>query len=287
MAVKINLFYNQAAAGWSETYYASTNDPYTLVNSLTDRQLQAFVWFRSSLTQFYAVRASVVGSPRVSYSRLLPSKFYGSNALSVGTDTPDVVSTDAVCKLTGVARQVRRVFIRGLPDDAIKRDAYGAFVPSSSLTKGLDSMLSQIAGLGWQIQYYQKPAGGGITKYGLLLISPSTDHGNWTTLKLNNAAQPFVEGDNVVFQKVPTKYLPRFPRQAVVKATGVSGSFATISIAYPMLTTSFAPANMQVFKRTLLYDPIAQLDFERFSEHKTGRPIGLLRGRSPAVQLSR
>jgi len=103
-------------------------------------------------------------------------------------------------------------------------------------------------------------------------------------------APVFNEGDYLVFNNVPSAFLPRFPRMPqVIKKETISGVvYYYVSYAMPGGGT-FEPANMLVTTRSPTYSQIDRYDwaFERFSEHKTGRPFGSLRGRSRASTLRR
>jgi hypothetical protein len=77
---------------------------------------------------------------------------------------------------------------------------------------------------------------------------------------------------------VPPKELPFFPKRAtILRMTPLDN--ASFDIAGTMLSSRVDPLNMRAQLGTAGYDPITRIDFERFSERKTGRPIGLLRGR--------
>ena len=69
MALKVVLFYNQYAEGFTETYYVNTTtSPYAYINSLTNKQLYFFVGFRHSSVSLFAIRATTIGGSRTSYT---------------------------------------------------------------------------------------------------------------------------------------------------------------------------------------------------------------------------
>lgn len=287
MALKVNFLFNAGSNGWTETYYHSSDDPYTTVTGFLTSQLQPLVTFRAPLTYLYGVRASVVGGQKKSYSRLLPSIFYGLAKESIITPaTADVSSTDAVLKLVGSGRHVRRVFLRGLASIDVKRDANGVDKPSGNLIAGFDNMLTQLVAMGLQIQYQQQPGGVGPVKYRAFGIRKSVSFPALSEISIGaDAFAALTVGDHLIFQRTQRGVLPGFPRNAKVvqKIDDTDGKWIAVDYIAPITGRVWFP-NWYFFKYVPQYDPIQYYNFERFSERKTGRPIGLLRGKSSGTK---
>lgn len=286
--LRVNFFYNQHINGFSETYFAPGDDPYTFVGNLTDPQLFAFIAWRSNATSIYAVRATQIGGNRISTTRLIRGGFRGSPLNSTTPSLPDVVSTDAVYRLFGVARKMRRVFFRGLRDDYVVRDGFGNDQPPAALSAGVNSCFMAMKDLGLSVQYQQRPPAGGLAMYPVTEFSADVVGVSRVQLKTTAAAVVAIQpGDRIVINNGPSKQgVQKLPRIATVSFASTIGATSMIQVIVPNISSlPVFPINMRIWKLVYAWDPINALAFERFSEHKTGRPIGLLRGRRTAVAV--
>jgi len=282
MTLKLTFYYNQGKQGFTETFYASGADPQAYVfNTLSTSLLRKLAAIRSMTTSMYAVRASVVDNPRNSYLRLINGEFSGSGGFGGLLDVPDVVSTDAVIQLTGSGAIKRRLFLRGLRDDWVVRDALGNDKPPAGFTTQLNNYFNAIQAAGFQIRVTVLPPAGGLVWQNVFQVIEAVPGSGSVQLQTAGVvAAPFVKGAYVVIQGAPAQTLPRFPRIAQITAVGDAGT-PGIFIAYHKLSGgNVTVRKMRFAALTYSYEPITSYQFERFSEHRTGKPFGLLRGRS-------
>jgi len=278
--IKLVFFYNQYDAGWSETYYVAGSDPKLFAGTLTKQFLQNSVAFRSASTVLKAVRCTRIEPPRFAFLlRPYPSP-QGQRAFASG-EGPDVTSTDAVIQLNGQIGASRRVFMRGLYDADVQRDSFGVDFMGPILSKGINLFVAGLMAYGTTIRYLTRPPGGGLVWQSLFNIAASDFNPFWTSFILDPAIPAHAVGDTLSFTNIPSTRLPGFPRTAKIIRISVDAGILKYSINYA-LPGGVAPAPRGLRCTTLLpaFDPIIDWQFGRFSEHKTGRPFGSLRGRA-------
>jgi len=282
--IKLVFFYNQYASGWSETYYAPGDDPKLFANSLTTTFMANSVKWRNATTVLKAIRLTRVtpGLARFSYLvRPYPSP--QGVGVSSAENGPDVASVDAVYQLGGQAGATRRVFFRGLSDLDTRRDAFGNDIPSVNVTKGVDLFVKGMIAYQFAIKYTQKPPNGGLIYRSPRTVYAAAGNPLFTAFQLEPAA-PILPVDTVLtWSGIDTAKLPGWPRNTRIIAIQTVGGVDSyvINYALPGGVTAWVPD----LKGTILqnaFEPIGDHQFERFSEHKTGRPFGLLRGRASA-----
>lgn len=280
MALKIVVFYNQGAQGWTETYYSNTTvDPYTyLGTTLPDALLKRLVNFRHALTELVAVRVSDTITPRLSYTRSFIGAYTGGFQKPT-TDTPDVTSTDAVVKLVTSVGASRKIFVRGISDKDVERKPNGIVNPSSYLLNGVREMVNALVSNQWCIRIQIRPPAAG---YNWIPVDSVNTVGRFAVIKTPIDPQIVItNGGRVTFQGVPKDDLPGFPNQADVIGVSHVAPFS-ITIAYRVRNSEaiYIPAKMRFVQLGYRYVPIFAGNFNSFSEHKTGRAFGVPRGRA-------
>jgi hypothetical protein len=286
MPCKLVLFFKQFSQGWTETWYHAINDPRELIESvLTESLLRIIAKLRASTTFLSAARATQIGGAKLSFSKSYAARFAGQGFFT--TDSPpDVASVDAVLKVASVAGTAKRMFIRGLRALDVLRSLSGGDTPSASLVDGLANYQSAMQAAGMTLRILDKPPNGGQTWYNVLSLSPvagDTPHTDVTVI--TPILAPIVVGSQVRFSRTPFDQLPGFPSNPTVIGVNVA---APPSIRIPYFLREQAtvfPLSMRLTGVSYSYSPAVKIDtsgpiFERFSEHKTGRPIGQLRGRA-------
>ena len=289
MTLKLSFFYNQGRQGFSETYYVNSGStPQDFVNGLTRAQLVAFQRLHSLYAPLFAIRASTVEPPRKSALRVIRGELQGSITSINPDQDPDVVSTDAVVRLVGTQGIPRRVYLRGLIDTDVVRDAYGNDLPPAGFLKRLDNYYFALKDIGCAIRYTVLPPTGGAAWTQIYQLVPGPDS---HTTNIQFAGDDFPVGTEVgkfiVLQGIPASGAPRFPRVAqIIQRQTVGGKFLTI--AYRLLVGgNVSTPRGRLTPLVYGYDPILTGQFERYSEHKTGKPIGSLRGRSKGLSRVR
>jgi hypothetical protein len=295
MACKVTFFFEQVGSGWSETWYHATNDPKSLIKTVIDQQvLKRAVDFRHPLTYLKAARATKLEGNKESFTASYGADYHGLGAglVEVG---PDVVSADAVLKVEAQQQGAKRMFIRGLNDEDIRRNATGKDMPSGALQAGLTNYLNIMAQRAFCIQKVTNPPTGGIVWVNVTSVKAVAGVPTQVDVKTTeDVVAPIAVGQRVRFSRVPSDTLPGFPPNAVVLAVnplGVPG----VRISYGLRGgAEVFPPSMRVIHLAFEYQVIGgvavgffslianKLNIERFSAHKTGRPFGLLRGRARA-----
>jgi len=295
MPCKVTLFFSQVGSGWSETWYHNSDDPQSVMKfTLTPAMLKYAVNFRHELTYLVAARATRISGVKQSFTRSFGSDYHGLSAGTVDVG-PDIVSSDAVVAVRSSPRGLKRMFVRGLNDNDIKRNAAGRDTPAGSLTAGLTNYLNSFSKGGFAIRVLKQPPEDGLTWTPVISVVTVAGVPTQVDVKTSiDVAAPIAVGETVRFARVPGDSLPGFPSQAIaldINPGGVSG----VRISYTLRGgVSVFPPSMQLTAATYLYNVIDGVDtgffsivsnpltIERFSEHKTGRPFGLLRGRARA-----
>jgi hypothetical protein len=202
------------------------------------------------------------------------------------TEGPDVTSTDAVTSLYGVGGSTRRVFLRGLFDGDVVRDVFGVDKPTPTLVKGIQLFISGMISYQFMIRYVQRPPNAGLVWQKVVTMLRDDDNFSRTKFRLSPVAPERAIGDRLSVTGIPSGQIPGFPRNVQILDKVVEAGFTYYKVAYALPGGSTVnPRNMQVTTLVPVYDPIEGHQFERFSEHKTGRPFGSLRGRSRSRAL--
>ena len=287
MPVKITIFYNQANRGWTETWYAPFSSVTVPINNAAwQKFFSSSIAFRATPTLIYAMRVSgikpgVLGSQLYNFGNTYDQSPGGFNV----SGNPDVATTDAVYQMTGATSPLAKklMFLRGLEDAVVSRTADGTDVIDPGLQKAVNAMVTAAAALGLQIRYKSLAN----PQVQVTSVSPNAGNVNYTDLTLNAAIvltppAPYA----VVLYGVPTDNMPGCPKVAKV-ITSVAGPPAVLTIGYRLRSSSIpvTPANMRATQLFYAYDTVntTTTTFKFWSEHKTGRPFGSLRGRTRSL----
>jgi len=293
MPTKMTLFFNQFASGFSETYYHPTDDAGQLAQDIPNSLYQKACSFRSISVILKAARFSRVSND----PNTLPTKQsflirpYPTAQGTRGTEEEpgaDVVSTTAVYALHASNAAKRRVWVRGLWDGDVKRDIFGNDIQTAGLDSDTDKYFSALKGFGFTIRWLVRPPTDGLVWLQVAqvnhLLTTQADRCHFVN---SNAAPQYEAGDWLSFNGIPAS-LPGFPRSTqIISVTTVDG-VRNYAIAYRLPGgVTVIPKSLKSTMLKYTASTIFTKIFERFGEHKTGRPFGSLRGRSRAVAVSR
>ena len=280
MPTKIVLYYNQANAGFSETYYHASNDPVQLANNLALAFYKKMVIFRSNDTFLEAARFSSTTPPRKSFLIRPSPKPQGTSGVT-GDLGPDVVSTTAVFALQSNTGATRRIFLRGLADVDVRRDVFGNDTPAAGLISGTNAMFLELFKQNFCIRVGNRPPNAGLAWSNVTGVRSAINNPDqYSAFASTGAPDQFVKGDVVQFNGIPSS-LPRWPRKAEIVGSETLDAFTRWMVSYGLAgAIPVFPAKMKVTFATYSLEVISLWQFERFSEHKTGRPFGSLRGRA-------
>lgn len=286
LPTKVVIFYNQGSGGFTETWYSTGEDPRTVANLLEDRLIPDLINWRHELTVLKAMRVSRIGAERTSYLRRFSPNYRGRKR-TTSTNTPDVISTDAVIKVNALQAGSKRMFIRGLADVDVERTPTGDDKPSADLIAGLSSLVGVAQIQSWRLRIMTQPPGGALVWTYVSGVVPFVGNPTYSTLETNGAVPGYIAvGDTIIIQGVPQDDLPGFPRTARVAGIVGGGTPGVIIQFRERASANVYPTKMRFTKLIWTYPGVASFTedtFERFSERKTGRPFGLLRGRARSV----
>jgi len=286
MATKYTIFYNQGNRGWTETWYDNLTTFQTDFNSANWKKfLKSAILFRGATTYIYGIRQTGV-KPLVNGSQIdVLGNTYKAPFSNPATDDPDVVSTDAVFLVNAFTdiTSKKRMYFRGLPDFYVDRDVDGGFAPAPVLITNIKDYFKNASTLGLSIRVKDPtPA-----QVQVLSMSPNPTNINYTDLTCN--AVPVFVGTapyQIVNFGVQTDDTPGFPHIAnVVSVTTGPPIIVTIRYRLRSSVVPVTPANQRFRQLQYIYKAVDYntADFQFFSEHKTGRPFGVLRGRSRSL----
>lgn len=286
MPCKVVFFFNQFQRGWTETWYHNSTDPMALLDQTTlIIALNNAVTWRHQSTYLVAARATRLDTDKLTISRSYGTKYHGK-ASRTSAKNPDVTSTDAVIKVDGIMGNSKRMFIRGLIDDDVVRNPDGSDEPGGTLINGMSDYINSMAVLSYGLRVLVKPGQLTVKKYDVLRIVPVAGGVPQADIVTTEAlGAEIIVGKYVRFSRVNTDKLPGFPLQAKVLELN-PGGLNGVRISYDVYQESPQfPVNMGMMLQLFTVDiakkvPEKEVQFERFSERKTGRPFGLQRGRA-------
>jgi hypothetical protein len=286
MPLKWTFFYNQTQQGWTETYFSNDSQPQPAVDALTTTQLSNFIGFRAPLTGIYGIRATDLTNPRNSYFRPLNNVYLAPSLPYTTAPEPDPASTDLVVRVYDNSGKRKNVFLRGLRDLDIQRDATGFRQISAPFQTALSRWFNQCSKLGFVIRSLVPPPLGGLAWQNVLQAQASLLGANFTELVVPAIPAWAVPQAQIRFQGVNTNDLPGFPKTTIIAATDA----LTKTVTIPVRWRSPAAVSTPKLRFTLIaYSFSAWQGFQpgNFVSHKTGRPFGAQRGRSRVAVRSR
>lgn len=287
MPTKMTIFFNQYNAGFSETFYHLEEDPNALMALVPNSLYQAAAKFRHTSVILKAVRFSKIGGARQSVLHRPYPKAQGTR-YTVAEPGPDPVSTTAVYMLASTTGAKRRIWCRGLADIDVGRDAFGNDIESTTLFGLRNLYFQELFDKLFQIQYLKRPPTDGLIWEKIQSVGENvTSNPNRAYIRRAAPLPAWNRGDIISFNGISSD-LPRFPRQTEIISRITVGAIDYYEIAYQLPGgIAVFPRNLRGTAKTTGFSRISLWNFERFGEHKTGRPFGSLRGRSRGVSLTR
>jgi hypothetical protein len=290
VTLKVTIFYNQANQGWTETYYANGSNPASYLAGLPDSFYRGMLAPRDQDVDLFAIRATFLGTPRLSYSFAL-SGLYGNTVSQIVTPpTPDLTATDGLLKLVDGQGGSKLLYLRGLQDqDTIRSTITGASQPTANLLTNLAAYMKAVYSAGFQIRTAIRPPTGGLTWFPVTSVESFTASNAQSAVNTSLPTGFLANGPtNLVFQNVPTDQLPGFPKTPLwLQQIGVAPPYTVvIPYLYRANTPSVNPRKMRFCLQSWTYTNIFSWTFERFTTHKTGRPFGTPRGRARSLVRS-
>lgn len=291
MSLKVTLFFNSGAGGFTETYFASGSNPQTFINSLPNSFYNAAIALRAAPCVMWGIRASNIGSPKLVYSVPLGSKVVASDD-NFGPDNPDVLSTDAVIRIYTQGGQSSTHFLRGLYDSSTVLSTAGNSQLGATLQKQINQYLNQLSLAGFQLRFGNRPPVGGLTWFPVISLNPAVAGGPYTNVVTQNQTSfDNTDPPYLLFQGVPKNDVPGFPTQTHFFGQATASPFGvTVPYRYRAATNPYYPEKMRFCLLQYTYVNLPptstsnpQWEFIKFSEHKTGRAFGVSRGRARSL----
>lgn len=292
MASRIVVYFNQANAGWSETFYTYLTDIPDDINSPAWQEfLSASLAMRAQPTILMGVRWTQLDPPNRSYFFPVGIQNFFANQVQFLTDgPPDVVATDAWFQWNSPAIGGKRaVTIRGLPDSFVTKKSNANPDPPANFVKAYRRYFDSIAALNLQMRALQRTTTGLYVKYPVQSVTAHPTNENWSVITTTVATgyNP-LENPQVIFRGVPKNNLPGLPRITQVLAATAAAPFTiTVPYRYRGAGPSVTPAKMTFQRTAYVQDNIGTYNFIRYSTRNTGRPFGSLRGRAKSVIRAR
>jgi hypothetical protein len=286
MPLKIVMFYRQNARGWTETYYNNSSSPSAWCNQYaTGLNLQNFMGMRADDVVMTEVRASLIGSPRVTYS--VPLNLFSLNALDdITSFAQDTYGEDALVLLRSANNIPRHVWLRGLPNIFIVySQETGIPTPPASLISSIAQYAAMLQTMGLCIQNAVVPTPSSGVWYPVTSVTGSGGTLNTTSVityaNLPTLSPPYPP---MYFQGVPRNLLPGFPRIITPSASiTLPAPTQNVPYLYRGATEVTYPPKMKGTPLSYTYPSITSAAFETYGTRKTGRPTGLPRGRASVV----
>ena len=286
MALKVVVFYQQNARGWTETYYNSGSSPSAFSQAnVNPVNMSNFMNMRADDVFMTEVRVSLIGSPRVTYST--PFNLTNSLATDLITDyRQDTYGEDALILIRSADKIPRHVWIRGLPNIFINytQDS-GIPNPPAGLLIAIQQYISTLISMNLCIQNANIPTPLSGSWYNVTSVTQGGGGLNTSTaIEFSNLPSLSAPYPPFYFQGVPRNLLPGFPRIITPSAAIITPTFAmTVPYLYRGATAITYPPKMKGTPLTYSYPAIVSGAFETYGTRKTGRPTGLPRGRASVV----
>lgn len=282
MASKVVLFFQLGKQGFTETWYNIQDAAANAAAAVPNSFYRKAVAFRSAACSLVAARFTGGAGPKQSVLKRFQPYFQGQASGTGFENGPDVTSTTAVMRLTSTNYAMKRMYIRGLWDKDVLRDAFGNDIVGGNFTAGINAYFNAAYQCQMQLLRGERPPFGGLDAHPVQKFHWESAYGpGLTGVSFQEGIVPtWGTGTPIVFSKIPTG-LPHFPRKTrILFLTGVPPT-AYYIVKYGLPGGQDVLGGLcQAFRNIPLWDPIDTWEFERFSEHKTGRPFGLLAGKA-------
>jgi len=256
--LKVTFFYNQFQSGWTEQFAFATTDPRSWIEDETKIfMFSQMALLRAGGTVLYAVRAQQanVSAPK-SYQKLL-NIAAPIAASPLSAQVADVVSTSLQLQINGTTGKRRLLSLRGLKDgEVVRAPDSGGTRPGGNLISTLNVIWGELKRYGLQIASAARPPDAGAPMAIVAKITPNPQTGNYSDV-------------TVTSDILAGKVLP-----APVNFLGI-----------PKDDVPGFPTNVKVLAKTTAAPWIYTVDYKvlRFTERKTGKVFGGLRGRARGV----
>jgi hypothetical protein len=277
--LKVVVFYNQGARGFTEVWYSAGSTPPTVLSLSQQAFLTQSIGFRAPGTVITGLRFSQIGGT-ASYTFRL-GNFYTAPGYVNPTITDDVVSTTALCQIYDSTYNRKNIFLRGLRDADVVRGPTGIDTPTATLTKAITAYLNAAVSAGFLMQIQQNPTNTPALSYNPIIDIQSGSVSNLVTrIVLANA--PGFNLGNPVFIRilgVPPNLLPGLPKIVQVQSAVNVGTFSVdVNVFFRSPQVVFPPRG-KIIINLYNYPPPLGIQFIGFGEHKTGRAFYQPRGR--------
>lgn len=285
--VKVVFFYNEGTLGFSETWYNEASTPIALDLSKGPFAtfLKASLNCRASAAYIYGARVSNVAPPKLSNPWFFGAQYAQSDAyIANPANAPDVVSTDAEYLVFDGSGNKRQFTFRAIPDSYVAYTPSFAPIESSYLSKAVSAYFKGVIASGLQFGVSSKAGSAGYIPNMITSIEASPANPVWSRLTLTTApAYTIGAGNYVLFHGINKNKVPGFPTKAQVMAQNAGALWIDIPYLFRGATAIYNPTKASVIPFNLTLASVSTWQFQRFSERKTGRPFGVLRGRARSV----
>jgi hypothetical protein len=285
MALKVVMFYNEGTRGWTETYYVNSSDPALWLKTYaTSSNLRPFIYWRPPTVQLFDVRASLIGSPRVTSSYIGPNLPQSGSSSAVLQTT---ASEDLLIIIYSDSGLPRHLWIRGLPSVYVVYDKQGYAAFPADLRAWVGGMISSMQAMQMCIRNTQVPLPNSNAWYYVSEIESTQIANQAYSILTTGPGLPYgAPWPPIYCLGIDRNQLPGFPRiiTPVNSATSGPGNWTfTVPYLFRAPTDPYYPKKMRFCQLVYAYYPITSYSLEDYGTRKTGRPTDVPRGRAPSV----
>lgn len=287
MALKVVLFFNGVEDGWTETYYATSSNPYTFIKALPNSFYQARAKGLDKDSYLVAIRATSVDPPRNNFTLFFGNAYPGQGSILSTVANPSIENVDALVQFIDNNGVRKKSYLRGMPVSWAILDGNGFPNPPADFYKWLTIWTNALSSNGLCVRVAFRPPAGApaLQWFNVISAAPSPVNPVQTNLLIDKNFFALVDGVTpVVCQGVPRNDLPGFPKVFVPDSASNAAPFVVAApYRFRAANNPQATQKMRFCLLKYAYTPIASSDFERFTTHKTGRPFFEPRGRAPVA----
>jgi hypothetical protein len=289
---KITFVYEQGKSGFTEVFYRSATTPQEAANTISASRISSFLGIRIGGTILRAIKATEVSGLRKSYIRTMNMQFPAGALISSGAFTQTVATPD----VTAVCAQLRFGFngggsrivnVRALGDVDTLRSVTFNDVPSSRLQQLISDYAAAVV-VDFKGQRLVDAGVAGFPWIPAASIAAHPTNPAWSRITVGSQTQFSAIGDLLYFRGVDRAIFPGL--RGVFRLVSVPTS-TTLDIGYKYreAVSSTGFTDTQVRKAAYTYPALIGAGyadtFVALTTRKTGRPIGLRRGRAVGLRL--
>lgn len=273
---KVAFLWEEAEQGWVDIFYASGADPRAVATGFSNQFLDLMLMPRNHLVDFVSVRASQVGAPRVTFTRVIEKGNIFTPDVS-----PDVTNTSALLKIYTNDGHTRNWMVSGLDDVMVARFRSGLSEKTPQLVDWVAELNNFLPNSNLWMQWVQPVTVNpwraviGFQRDPIFLAR--------TRVNLEPGGLTPAVGDTVQFRFIDPVQMPGLRGNFNVVSAG-AGQFV-IDYRYRNQADIYFPPRGYWRKVVYAYSQLNNAKFVRWTTRDRGKPVIPHRGRRSAARL--